>query len=185
MIKELVDIFRDSSGSFEGQEADENVILLLRRHPFFIILRLAVFGLIALVPIIVGLLFLSQIRSYGFFDLFLALSCVWYLFVWLGIFYSLTLYTLNVVIITNKRIVENEQYGLFNRKISELSHARVQDVTVKISGIIETFLHFGDITVQTAAAERQFIFHQIPQAAAVKDEIMRITEEHHDRNRAI
>lgn len=174
MIKSLISIFRDSPNSFEGQEKEEGVVLLLRQHPFTILVSLTLFGLAGLVPIAVGIIFWSYFSIHGWLNLYLFVSSVWFSGLWLAIFYSLTIYTLNTVTITDRRVIDSDQHGLFNRKVSELHSHRIQDVTVHTNGIIETFLQFGDVTVQTAGAERQFVFHQIPQPDRVKNAIMQM-----------
>ena len=124
-------------------------------------------------------LFWSFLLSHGWLDLFCLISSAWYLGLWLAIFYSLTIYTLNTVIITDSRIIDRDQHGLFDQKISELHSHRIQDVSVHTNGMIETFLHFGDVTVQTAASEKQFVFHQVPRPDQVKNTIMQITASRH------
>ena len=52
---------------------------------------------------------------------------------------------------TNDRIVDIEQHGLFSRTISEVDLFRIQDVTVDIHGIIATLLNYGNLTVKTAS----------------------------------
>ncbi|MDO8728279.1 MAG: PH domain-containing protein [bacterium] len=174
MIKRILAIFQDSSQSFQGQEAGEKVILLLRKHRFVLYMPLGLFAFACLVPIVVYTNFSSYLRAPGIFPLFLFVASIWYIVFWTATFYSLTLYTLNVVIVTNKRIIESEQRGFFNRKISELHVHRIQDISVHTNGMIETFLQFGDIVVQTAASERQFTFNQIANPEIVKDTIMQI-----------
>ncbi|MDP3875246.1 MAG: PH domain-containing protein [bacterium] len=174
MVKSLFSIFKDSPNSFEGQEKNEKVILLLRRHPFTILLSLALFGLACLVPIVVGVIFWSYLSIHGWLNLYLFVFSVWLLGFWLAIFYSLTMYTLNTVAITDHRIINSDQHGFFNRQISELNSHRIQDVSVHTNGLIETVLKFGNITVQTAASEKQFVFRKIPRPERVKDVIMQI-----------
>ncbi len=179
MIKSLFSIFRDSTNSFTGQESGEKIILLLRKHPFTILVRVGLFGLACLVPIVVGITFLSYFSAHQWLNLFFFVSSVWYLGFWLAIFYSLTIYALNTVAITDRRIIDSDQCGLFNQKISELHNNRIQDVSVHTNGVIETFLRFGDVTVQTAARDKQFVFHQVPNPDRVKDIIMQITASRH------
>jgi len=174
MIKSLFSIFRDSPNSFEGQEKDEEVILLLRRHPFTVLLSLTLFSLACFVPIVVGVVFWSYLSTHGWLNLYFFVSNVWLLSFWLAIFHSLTMYTLNTVIITNRRIIDSDQHGFFNRQIAELHSHRIQDISIHTNGLIETMLKFGDVTVQTAASEKQFTFHQIPRPDRVKDVIMQI-----------
>lgn len=179
MVKSFLSIFRDSPNSFEGQERNEKVVLLLRQHPFFILIRIGLFGLACLVPVVIGVMFLTYLMTHDWLNLFLFISSTWYLGFWFAIFYSLTMYTLNTVIITDHRIIESDQHGFFNREISELHSHRIQDATTHTNGIIETFLKFGNVTVQTAGAEKQFVFHQIPRPDNVKDVIMRVARSRH------
>ncbi|MEX2013822.1 MAG: PH domain-containing protein [Parcubacteria group bacterium] len=179
MIKEFFTIFRESENSFEGQKEGEKVLLLLRRHIFVILVPLTLFTLGALVPVVVGALFWSYLADNGWRELFLLVSSLWYLGFWLSIFYLLTIYTLNTVIITDRRIIDRDQHDFFNLKVSELHSDRIQDVSIHTNGVIETFLEFGDVTVQTAASERHFVFHQMPQPEKIKDLIMQITSSRH------
>ena len=174
MFKKFFAIFFESPNSFNGQEKDEKVLLLLRRHVFTILAPLSLFFLIGLVPIVAGTFFMSYIITYKLVALFFFLSSVWYLVLWIAIFYSLTIYTLDTVIITDHRIIDNDQRGLFYRSVSELHSHRIQDVSTYTNGLIETLLKFGDITVQTAGSEKQFVFRQIPDPDKVKDTIMQI-----------
>jgi uncharacterized membrane protein YdbT with pleckstrin-like domain len=176
MIKELLNIFRDSPNSFEGQRPDEQVMTLLRNHPFTIIIKIILCLLAGLIPIVLGSVAVSLLPGLVRFDLWFFLIGCWYLLLWLAIFYALTIYTLDTVIITNQRIIDNFQRGLFNREVSELNNHRIQDVSVHTSGLIETILEFGTVTVQTAAAEKQFIFRNLPRPEKVKDTIMKMAE---------
>ena len=167
-------IFIDSDNSFAGEEKDEKTLLLIRRHPFFILTRLVVFLFLALIPIAVGLSFSSFLYSNDLLASFFFVSSIWYLLIWSGIFYALTMYTLDVWIVTNRRIIDSAQHGFFNRTISELHLTRIQDISVETRGFVQTILHFGDLQVQTAGTEEKFKFHQIPHPEKVKDEIMKL-----------
>ena len=173
-MKSFFSIFIDSDNSFAGEEKDEKTLLLIRRHPFFILTRLVVFLFLALIPVAVGLSFSSFLYSNDLLASFFFVSSLWYLLIWSGIFYALTMYTLDVWIVTNRRIIDSAQHGFFNRTISELHLARIQDISVETRGFIQTILHFGDLQVQTAGTEEKFKFHQIPHPEKVKDEIMKL-----------
>ena len=179
MIRSLFHIFHDSLNSFEGQAHSEKVLILIRKHPFFILLKIALVLLACLVPIIVGIYFWNYLGEQGWRAIFLFASSLWYLIFWLSIFYTLMIYTLNTIIVTDQRIIENQQKGFFNRKVSELYSQRIQDVTAHTKGLIETFLSFGNVVVQTAASEREFCFSQIPHPEIVKDVIMKIVSAKH------
>jgi uncharacterized membrane protein YdbT with pleckstrin-like domain len=173
-LSDFWSIFRQSHNSFEGEESGEEVILLLRRHPFVILIRLAFSIALLFVPVIAGAVFAEFISSHNLIRLFMFLTGVWCLLLWQVIFYALTMYTLDVWIVTNRRIIDSTQHGFFNRTISELHISRIQDISVSTKGFIPTILHFGDLQVQTAGTEEKFLFMQIPKPEKVKDVIMRI-----------
>ena len=174
MISRLLSVFNESADSFEGQEKGERVIYLLRRHPFVAFLPVSMVGTLALIPIFLFLIFYSIITNSPYFTFFLFLACLYYMFLWLIAFYHLTMYTLNTVIVTDKRIIDRDQLGFFDRKISELHVYRIQDITVSTKGILPTMLGYGDVTVQTAGIEPSFLFRQMPNPEEVKTEIMKV-----------
>lgn len=174
MIRKLIAIFNESTQTFEGQEKDEIVIMLLRRHRFIALMPISASGLLALLPIFIYLIFYSYIVKSQFYTLFLFITCLLYMGLWLKAFYHLMLYTLNTVIVTNKRIIDRDQNSFFDRKVSELHIYRIQDVTFSIRGILPTLLKYGDITVQTAAVDKEFVFHEMPNPEFVKSEIMKV-----------
>jgi uncharacterized membrane protein YdbT with pleckstrin-like domain len=68
-------------------------------------------------------------------------------------------YRRNILVFTNLHLIEVEQYGLFNRSVSQVSFTRVQDVTGTRTGFFATIFNYGDVEVQSAGEEQQFIFH--------------------------
>lgn len=174
MIQKFLSIFKTSQDSFEGKAPDERVLMVLRRHRFTIYTKITAFVLALLVPIFGYLIFYTILKTGGYISLFVLLSALWYLIFTLLIFYALTLYTLNVVIITDKRIIDNNQLGLWTRKISELHVSRIQDIAVETKGLIQTTLKFGDLAIQTAGSEKQFIFEDIPHPEVAKDVVMKL-----------
>ena len=181
MIRKFFALFQESEESFEGQEPGEKVVLILRQHPFTVLLPLSFLLFLAIMPVATWLALAPQIEAAKLMDLFFFISSLWYLLLWLISFFLLTFFCLNTVIITDRRIIENEQHHFFNRKVSELHTYRVQDVSVHVDGIIETILHFGELAVQTAGAEREFTFTKIPHPELVKDAIMKTVTAHRSK----
>jgi uncharacterized membrane protein YdbT with pleckstrin-like domain len=78
--------------------------------------------------------------------------------------------------VTNKRIVNVEQKGLFSRVVSEKELSRMQDVTSEVHGFIATFFSYGDIYIQTAGTKERFVFKQVPDAPHVAQEITNLVQ---------
>ncbi len=173
-LKDFIELFTESAKTFEGQEKGEEVVLLLRRHPFVALMPASTLTTVGVITALIFLAFYSYLAQTPYFELVLFLGSLYYLLLWLMIFYKLTMYTLNTVIVTDRRIIERDQNSFFDRKVSELHIYRIQDITVSTKGIIPTMLHYGDIVVQTAASEKEFTFHEMPNPEEVKNSIMRV-----------
>jgi hypothetical protein len=176
----MFNFFNETSYTFEGKKGDENVVLFLHRHWFTLSGRFTLLTVLALLPILILLIFGQTILEYKLIPMFTLLWSAYVMVLWISLFYTLTMYTLDYWVITNERIVDNIQLGLFNRKISELSIHMIQDVSVKLVGILPTFFNYGTLLVQTAAQEGNFVFEEVPNPQKVKDVLMGIIEKTED-----
>lgn len=177
----MFNFFNGTSYTFEGKKGDENVVLFLHRHWFTLSGKFTLLTVLSLLPIIILLLLGQVILQYKLIPIFTLLWSAYMMILWFSLFYSLTMYTLDYWVITNERIVDNIQLGLFNRKISELSIHMIQDVSVKLVGMLPTFFNYGTLLVQTAAQEGNFVFGEVPNPQKVKDVLMGIIEKTEDQ----
>lgn len=91
-------------------------------------------------------------------------------------------YWLDVWIVTNERIINIEQHGLFKRLVSEVRLDQIQDITSETLGFLETFLTYGDVYIQTAATKERFQFKNIDNPDEVKikiSELVKICKSNH------
>lgn len=72
------------------------------------------------------------------------------------------LYRNNVVLITSEKVAQMLYVSLFNRKISQLSIADVQDVTVKQQGIFAHIFKYGTLVIETAGEQENYTFTFTP-----------------------
>jgi len=163
---------------FDGQKNGEKVLLVLRRHWFNILSQFLVvfFLLIFLIgSYLIVPLFMPQFsRMYQSGRLLSFGENLLAMLTWITFFAIWVDYYFDIWIVTDQRIINIEQKGLFNRSVSELELPRIQDVTAEIQGIIPTFFTYGDVYIQTAAEQDRFHFRQIPDPYGVKDMIMRL-----------
>lgn len=147
----------------------EKIILIVRHHWFVIFRRIIFYVLLASLPpagyFILQLfpeLYFSMTMGTGQVIFTLALS-VYYLYILIFFFHDWLDYYLDFWIITNHRIVDIEQRGVFSRTVSQHQLSRIQDISADVRGIIPTFMEFGSVQIQTAAAETKFIMEEVPQ----------------------
>lgn len=166
---------------FAGQEFNEEIVHFLRRHwlsflGWILILAPLFFVPFVIVPIAyvnLGVEFFTDInRAYIVIG-----ASAYYLF-WLSIFLAAWItYYLNAVVITDRRLVVIEQSGLFNRRVSEQSLLRVQDVSAKIVGFLQTFFNYGTVFVETAGEAPNFEIQNIPEPRRIANAILKLHEE--------
>ncbi len=158
--------------SYEGKDADEEILYVIRQS-HYTNLRWA-FGLIvmALLPIVTAPfvlpLFVNVLRYFNPFFIFM-LWVSWYLTVfglWLFNFFN---WYFNAYIITNKKIIDFDFYGLTYKNISDTPLTNIEDVTSKVSGPFNTIFNIGDVFVQTAAEKREFEFTSIDDPGKLRD----------------
>ncbi len=165
-------IFTKSKNSFEGQLTDEKTLKLVFRHWFSLVqtgLILVIFLVILMAISLAAPVFLTGI-SLRFVWLLILLGL---LFWWYGIFFSLAMYYLNIWIITDHRLIESHQLGLFHRKYIEINLSKIQDISVNVDGFVPTMLGFGALEVKSAGTESLYQMANVPNPIELKEEIMK------------
>lgn len=172
-------------GTFFKREPGEEMIRVVRHHWFvFFVTALKYIG-VGLIPL--AIIFLADFFSPGLFDVFnegdlarpaliLGASLV-YLTLWLFLFGEWVDFYLDVWILTNHRIIDVTQDGLFGRKVSQLHLSRVQDITVNIHGILATMFRYGDLQVQSAGEQEKFLIEGISNPNELVKELNRLALE--------
>ncbi len=170
-----------SRKEFSGQRPNEHVIVILRRHWivwFRYIGQLILFNLLPVAIALVLYFFAGWSPTAEgpiYIGLVLLLS-VYFLGIWLMYFHSFIDYRLDSWILTDQRIVNVEQQGLFDRVISELSITKVQDVTSEVHGHMQTFLDYGNVYVQTAGEQQRFVFLNVPHPEEVSRLVVKVND---------
>jgi len=149
--------------TFNGQDNDEVPILLLRAHPitqipwiindFFLLLF--IFGLNIFLP--------SYLKPYQiiFVNLF-GLSLVFSYF-----YFNFLHWFFNMGIVTNKRILDIDFYGLVYKETTIAILDKVEDITAKVGGFFSSFFNYGNLFIQTAGTEANIEFINIPKPQEV------------------
>lgn len=146
--------------SFPGKEKDEAVFIFARPYGvafipialiFFIIFVFAILAQLAL-----SLNWIANVDTpvanaiilfIGIFELF---GLIVFLTSILDFYYD-------IIIVTDRRIVDIDQEQLFHRSISELNLNDVEDVNSSVTGFFPTLFGYGKVTIQTAGTKANFV----------------------------
>lgn len=168
----IFDFLKSSKMTFEGKKDEEKVIVFTRRHWVTLMNICIGSALASLLPLVLILLGAQYIIKYNLSAWFALTWVVYEMVIWFVLFYRLTMHSLDVWIVTNERIIDSLQLGLFRRKVSELHLESIQDISVNTSGVVQSSFDFGNIEIQTGATAQRFQFEDVPHPLHVKDIIM-------------
>ncbi len=163
----------------------ERVIFYLRRHWVIFAKEVALYVALAATPVLLAWLMPMYVPTMWEFLwngalaealVRLALS-LYYLGVWIFFWHAWTDYYLDVWLVTNERVMSLEQRGLFNRRVAELRLSRVQDVAATVKGFFATALDYGEVRIQTAGEEPNFIFHDVSNPNDISQKVLHLADD--------
>ena len=131
---------------FDGQREGEEVKFVFRRH--FTTAKAGIIFL--LIMIIIGIipLFLWQ-GDARMFWLFLGLLLVGVI----GFLYSYMMWYFSVYIVTDQRVRQISQKGLFKKTVVDLGLDKIQSISYGITSVIGGILGYGTILIQTGVGD--------------------------------
>ncbi len=167
------------------QKPNEKLLSVIRRHPLTFVSTVFMYLLLAVIPM-AFYFFIQNAAPNVLTDpnarALLTLGwAVYELSIALFFYASFLVYYLDMLIITNERMVEVSQENLFSRKVSELELFKIQDATSNVQGFVATIFKYGTLDVQTAGEQKHFIFEDIPRVHDVRRTLMHLADE--DRGR--
>lgn len=161
---------KENKKLFDDQFDDEEVLYVFRKHP--IVMRKGlVFGSFA--PLI-GILpaAINPDLGFGWFFGGLALGMIgWGLILfpfWISWFYS-------IMIVTDQRLIQITQKGLFHKTVVDLGLSQIQMVNYQVAGIQQTLLGYGTIMMQTYVGD--LVIHEVHHPAKIQKKILDILRE--------
>lgn len=155
---------------FVNRDPQEEVILLVRKHPITNIGWVSIAFLMLVSPAFLSVFTFFELLPSGYQIVFVL---IWYLITIAFIFEEFLSWFFHVNIVTDERIIEVDFVGLFYREITDANIDQIQDVTVEIGGGIRTLVGYGNVVIQTAAQIPRIEFEAVPNP----DEVSRILRE--------
>jgi hypothetical protein len=153
---------------FDDQFDDEEVLFVFRKHPI-VMRRGLIFACLAVLLGTVPSLFKPEYSVY-FIGLLCGLGVGMLVFLpsWIEWHFS-------VFILTNQRLIQITQKGLFHRSVIDMGLNQIQMVNYEVAGVQETVLGFGTIMMQTFVGD--LVIHEISHPAKIQKKILEILRE--------
>ncbi len=140
--------YMPSHVNFISKDSKEKIILFLRKHPItnlgWILLTIA----FLFAPVILSIFPILSFLPENF--RFVAIA-MWYMLTTAYALESFLSWFFNVCIVTDERIFDVDFINLIYREISEANVDQIQDITVRMGGVVRTVFNYGDVMIQTAS----------------------------------
>lgn len=154
--------------AFDGQREGEKVKFVFRRH-----ITTARKGLrFLIIMVIIGIIPMAlwpDIKE--MFWVFLGCVIVGVL----GLLYAYMLWYFSMYIVTNERIRQITQKGLFKKTVVDLGIDKIQSVSVSTPNVIAGILGYGTILIQTGVGD--LIISQVPKPNEIHNKLQNIAKE--------
>jgi hypothetical protein len=161
---------------FPDQFDDEEVLYVFRKHP--VVMRKGlVYGSAALLfgplyTLVLTFMHPDNPPSVQFYFASMGISFVLAAIVFMPWWIS---WHFSVFIITNQRLIQITQKGLFHRSVVDMGLRQIQMVNYEIAGLQQTLLGFGTIMMQTLVGD--LVIHEIHHPAKIQKKILEILRE--------
>lgn len=158
---------------FSDQFDDEEVLFVFRKHP--IVMRKGlIFGMGFWVvgPIYTTILTYARPDNpptLTFFFLSMLFSVIIGIFIFAPSYMS---WYFSVFVITDQRLIQISQKGLFHRSVVDMGLSQIQMVNYEVAGLQETLLGFGTIMMQTFVGD--LVIHDVHHPAKIQKKIIGI-----------
>ena len=102
------------------------------------------------------------------------------------IVYKVYVWRKNAFVITNQRLINNEQSGIFSRTVTEISYNDVHEIVFKQKGLSTIISNYGTLIIRTPS-ENEIILERIPEPERVVELINKAKNsfKHHEQEQVI
>lgn len=146
---------------------DENILKTFYHHPLPLLLRICGIWIVSFPFFFVSSFFQGLLNRDQMLLVYGGILIAFFLIT----IYTIALYFLDRVVVTNKRILHIDWKGLFLNCETEADLSDIQDIEIQEPGLLASFklFNFGTFRVETASATASIIFKNASEPESIKN----------------
>ena len=149
---------------------DEELLEIYRKHEMTLIPKIFQIFILVFIPWYLGLKYKYIFSTATHAKIFIG----WFILVGIYAVHVFLVWTMNVYIVTSKRLIHISHSNLFNKTVNETPLDRILNIGFKTRGFFSTLFHYGDVLVQVVGLDQPLILEKIPNPENVKDFIWKM-----------
>ncbi|MFC1632679.1 PH domain-containing protein [Patescibacteria group bacterium] len=159
-----------SSYFTQNLQEDEIVVKMIRKHP----IGSLKWFIIGLVLIVLPFALIKYLLASGWGTLiFVALIILALLYAFL----AFLRWYFDSVIITDRRVINIDQKGIFQREVREIAYDKIGDVGYGVKGVLATSLNFGSLTL--TLTDEKIILEKLPKPGQLAETLKNLITHYH------
>lgn len=170
--------------TIEAINRDDRLLCAVKQHPFGILVIYVASFVAFIASLVLISIFLPNTvgNTSNVYSAWTALAFVCGFILFIILIASAYIYNQSKLTVTDKNVIQIMQKSLYDRQVSHISLANVEDVTSEQKGVFANFFNFGTLKIETAGEQANFIFPLCPHPNRVariildaKDEFIQAT----------
>jgi uncharacterized membrane protein YdbT with pleckstrin-like domain len=152
---------------FDGQREGEEVKFVFRRH--FLTAKKGIFFMFIMIAlgVVPMLIWTNNIHMFWFFVGMVIVGAF-------GFLYSYMLWYFSLYIVTDQRIRQISQKGIFKKTVVDLGLDRIQSISYGVPGIVAGIFGYGTILIQTGVGD--LVISQVGKPAEIYERLQNVTK---------
>lgn len=147
----------------------EHALLVCRRHWLRLYPLLVGQAFAAILPVVLLIVIVSRTTDFSGAAraASIVVAALWVGYWLIAGYFTWFRYQHDVWVITDQRLIDGLRRHWFHRQVASADLVDIEDVSVQRAGLLPTLFDFGDLRVQTAGEQSNFVLAGIPRPAQV------------------
>lgn len=156
---------------------DEEAVRVVRRAPWSFLFKIIWAAVLIALPFFL-MYPLFRWQTWGLPILGLLLT--------IGLVYGLRVFVVwyfNVLVITDRRVIDVYQRGFFDRTVSAAGYSRIRDAAYRVKGLLPTIFRYGTVIIEIAGAKVRLEVKNVKNPKEIQEIIVALAKNSQDSAR--